>query len=139
VILYADSSSLMKLYLDEAGSAAFRRSAQEAGGVASSIVAYAELRAGLARALRSARITERDYRRQVTALDHDWTLASKIDVDEPLVREAGGLAELHGLRGYDAIHLASALGLQRLLGEPVRFSAADGSLLKAAADAGLIV
>lgn len=139
MILYADSSSLMKLYLDEAGSAEFRRAARASSAVASSIIAYVELRAGLARALRAARLTEGDYRRQLTALAQDWFITSHVDVDDSLVREAGDLAELHNLRGYDAIHLASAARLQRLVGEPVRFFAADERLMSAAAGTGLAV
>lgn len=139
MILYADSSSLMKLYLDEAGSTEFRQTARSSGRVASSIVAYAELRAGLARAFRASRLTEHDYRRQLGALEQDWPLTSHVELDQTLVREAGDLAELHNLRGYDAIHLASAVRLQRLVGEPVRFSAADERLMGAAAEAGLTV
>lgn len=37
-----------------------------------------------------------------------------IGVDAKLVQTAGELAEQHGLRGYDAVHLASAIGI----GEP---------------------
>ena len=38
----------------------------------------------------------------------------------------------HPLRGFDAIHLASALMLKRALGEEVIFAAADVRLLQAA-------
>ena len=34
-----------------------------------------------------------------------------IGVDEPLARHAGDLTEEYKLRGYDAVHLASALAL----------------------------
>jgi len=34
-----------------------------------------------------------------------------LDVTEELARSAGDLADRHGLRGYDALHLASALTL----------------------------
>lgn len=34
-----------------------------------------------------------------------------IGVDEALARRAGELADEHALRGYDAVHLASALAL----------------------------
>jgi len=35
-----------------------------------------------------------------------------VGVDEPLARNAGRLAEEHGLRGYDAVHLATALSAE---------------------------
>ena len=34
-----------------------------------------------------------------------------IGLDEPLARAAGALAERHALRGYDAVHLASATAI----------------------------
>jgi len=38
---------------------------------------------------------------------------------------AGDLAEKHGLRGFDAIHLASAVTLREKLASPVTFSCYD--------------
>jgi len=45
---------------------------------------------------------------------------------------ARDLIQRHPLRGFDAVHLASALSLKNALGEEVTFSAADGRLLRAA-------
>ena len=39
----------------------------------------------------------------------------------------------HGLRGFDAVHLASAIHLMAVLEEIVGFAAADRRLLEAAA------
>jgi uncharacterized protein len=55
-----------------------------------------------------------------------------VGVDAPLAREAGDLAEQLGLRGYDAIHLASALAL----GEATTVVTWDEELRRAAAGAG---
>ena len=41
------------------------------------------------------------------------------------VRMAGDLAEKHGLRGFDAIHLTSAVTLREKLVSPVIFSCYD--------------
>ena len=46
---------------------------------------------------------------------------------------AWGRIQRHNLRAFDAIHLASALGLQAAANEPVTFVAADQRLLRAAA------
>lgn len=35
-----------------------------------------------------------------------------VAIDEQLAREAGELASQHALRGYDAVHLASALAIE---------------------------
>jgi uncharacterized protein len=45
---------------------------------------------------------------------------------------ARDLIKRRPLRGFDAIHLASALTLGRELGEPITFVAADARLLDAA-------
>jgi hypothetical protein len=45
----------------------------------------------------------------------------------------------HGLRGYDAMHLAAALSWQELFGAPVTLASFDRSLWAAAANAGLLV
>ena len=59
-----------------------------------------------------------------------------VGVDEALAHHAGELAAERALRGYDAVHLASAPALG--LGETILVSW-DGDLSNAAADAGLAV
>lgn len=70
---------------------------------------YPEARAALAAASRAGRIDRRGLRRAVSDLDAATSSMSLIGVDEALAREAGRLAEEHALRGYDAVHLATAL------------------------------
>jgi uncharacterized protein len=60
-----------------------------------------------------------------------------VDFDSPLARQAGELAEKHALRGFDAIHLASALELWQLMGEVPEFLAYDTRLTDAARSEGL--
>ena len=48
MILYLDTSSLVRLYVDESGSADVRRLVEQAEIVAASVVAYPEARAALA-------------------------------------------------------------------------------------------
>jgi hypothetical protein len=105
--------------------------------VATSLVAYPETRAGLARALRSGRLTPETYSQILTAFEADWGSYLTREVTDDLVRLAGDFAERHYLRGFDAIHLASAVTLQRELGEAVTFSASGDRLMSAAASEGL--
>jgi predicted nucleic acid-binding protein len=42
-------------------------------------------------------------------LEHAITAMRLLGVDHALAQQAGSLAERHALRGYDAVHLASAL------------------------------
>lgn len=48
----------------------------------------------------------------VRAIDSLYAELHVIGIDDALARSAGELAELHGLRGYDAVHLASAISVK---------------------------
>jgi predicted nucleic acid-binding protein len=77
----------------------------------SSHLVYPEARAALAAALRAARIDAFGLRRAVADLEAAVAAIQRIGVDEALAREAGRLAQEHALRGYDAVHLATALSV----------------------------
>jgi uncharacterized protein len=137
VTVYADSSAIVKLYVREPESDQFLAVVHSAGPLASSIVAYTEVRAGLARAERLLRHTTDEHAAAVKNFEDEWAEVIKVEIGDALVRQAGALAEQHVLRGFDAIHLASALTLQRELGQPILFSAFDSRLTTAAAACGL--
>jgi predicted nucleic acid-binding protein len=59
-----------------------------------------------------------------------------VEVDDGLARRAGDLAETHGLRGYDAVHLAAA---DRLRDRDLVVVAGDRALLTAAATEGMAI
>jgi len=139
VILYLDTSSLLKLYFGEAGTPVIKALTGRARVLASSIIGYVETRSGLVRGHRGGRLTDDRYAAALRAFEAEWATYVVRDVTQALVREAAGLAERHFLRGLDAIHLASALTLQRELGDPVTFSSADGRLTAAASAEGLLV
>lgn len=79
--------------------------------IASHLV-YPEARAALAAASRAGRIDRRGLRRAVSDLEAATSSMLLVGVDAALAREAGRLAEEHALRGYDAVHLATALSGQ---------------------------
>jgi predicted nucleic acid-binding protein len=133
VILYLDTSSLVKLYVDEPGSSEVQRLVDEAEVVTTSVVAYSEARAALARRRREKYLKPAGYRRAKAALDADWASILTLEVAEILAKSAGDLAERHRLRGFDALHLASYLFIVREFGgEEVRFASADQALVRAA-------
>jgi len=130
MILYLDTSTLVKLYVHEPGSEEVRKLVEEAELVAASVVAYPEARAALARRRRERGLTPAEHRRARAALDADWPRILMLDVSEPLARRAGDLAERHRLRGFDALHLATYVTLsEEFRGDDVRFSAADQALV----------
>ena len=137
MILYLDTSALVKLYVAEDGSDVVRNAVGVAQTVATSRVAYAEARAALAAAARMGRIGDVERATAVSVFRAEWRLFSIVNVTQPLVEFAAELAESHALRGFDAIHLASSVFLLQRTQEDVRFLAWDKALLKAAAETGL--
>lgn len=127
----------MKLYVRERGSAGVHRLVSQAAAVATSVVAYAEARAALARLLRERPRGRRRHRERVEQLDRDWERYAKVELSPSVVRDAGTLAETHALRGFDAIHLASAKSLEAVRADEVVFAAFDRRLAAAAHAAGL--
>lgn len=132
VNLYLDTSALVKLYVRETGSAAVRAWVAAAKLVATSRVAYPEARAALARRHREGAIGTAGLRRAVSDLDRDMAAIVVVELGASVATTAGQLAERRALRGFDAIHLASALELTRLLAEPAKFGAFDDRLFAAA-------
>lgn len=137
MIAYLDTSALVKLYVSEEGSRALRAHAARSEALATSVVAYAEARAAFARLLRGGGTNARQHGRRLRRLNLDWDDYVRIELTPELAREAGNLAELHGLRGFDSIHLASGLWLKERSASGLVFAAYDRRLHAAAALAGM--
>ena len=103
---------------------------------ATSILAYPEGRAALAGARRGDRLTKVEHERALADFEEMHQALITVGVDDDLARRAGELAEDFGLRGYDAVHLATALELG---GEDVALLSWDADLRHAAAQVGLAV
>ncbi|HEY1537782.1 MAG TPA: type II toxin-antitoxin system VapC family toxin [Solirubrobacteraceae bacterium] len=133
--LYFDTSALIKLLIDEEDAEIAVGLWNSRHAVAVGVLAYPEARAALAAARRASRLTEHGYRTSLTDLEalHGATLV--VGIDDSLARHAGDLAAEHHLRGYDAVHLASALRL----GDRTTLITWDQRLQHAAVTAGLAV
>jgi predicted nucleic acid-binding protein len=123
---------LVKLYVDEPMSQELAVAVDEAEAVATSLLACAEARAAFARARCEARLSVQAYRQVVEAFVEDWDRYVVIEVTDRLVKDAGELAAHRALRGYDALHLASALVLRDQVSSGVTFLASDHELMRAA-------
>ncbi len=108
VIAYFDTSALIALVVDEAGSGRAARLWDEAERVVTVRLAYPEGRAALAKARRSGRLTTRATRTARRGFEDVWRRLDRVEVTATLAQQAGDLAEELGLRGYDAVHLAAA-------------------------------
>jgi len=134
VIAYFDTSAVVPLLVAEAGSARAALLWDEADRAVSIRLVYPEGRAALAQAQRLGRLSVRQLRAAVHELDARYQQLDLVELDDVLVRRAGHLAELHGLRGYDAVHLAAA---DRIRHPDLVVVAGDRPLLAAAAAEGL--
>lgn len=137
MILYLDTSALIKLYVDEPHSGAVRSAVAAAAAVATHTVAYPEARAALARLRRENRLTEDGFDEAKAALEGDWAQFARVQALETLLVRAGELAELLALRGYDSVHLAAAEHVRVQSADEVVFACFDDRLNRAAALLGL--
>jgi len=133
MIAYLDTSSLIKLYVEEAGSTEVRTLLGAAASVATSAMAYAEARATFARLRRARFLTPQAFATVKRLFEEDWTRFVSIDPTTALVAQAGDLAQRYDLRALDAIHLASFVQvLERATHDDVEFSSFDDRLNRAA-------
>lgn len=133
--MYVDTSALVKTLVAEEGSPVAIRTWNSATARTTSLLSYPEARAALARARRAARLSDGQLQRAKRRLSERLAQMHLIDVTEDLAFAAGDLADAHGLRGYDAVHLASAL----LFGPDVVVVTWDADLRGAAEAFGLAV
>jgi predicted nucleic acid-binding protein len=143
-IFYADSSALVKRYVNEAGSARVQAACHPANDniIAIAIIGLVEIAAALGMKVRQNLLLSPVRDRLLMDLQKDgrdqyWL----IDIDQDLVLEAILLTQRHKLRGYDAAHLASALFLTRALAregiEAPTLLSSDLELIQAAQAEGL--
>ncbi len=136
MIVYLDTSALVKLYVEEPGSPAVASEVERSSGAATARISYAEARAAFARLRRERRLTNAGLRRLVQELDEDWHAFSVVEVTDAVVRRAGSLAERYDLRACDAVQLAAALDLRRA-GAELAFASFDVKLNRAGRRSGL--
>lgn len=132
MIVYLDTSSLVKLYVEETGSEKIKDIAYNATVISTSKVAYAEARAAFARKQKEDGFSITNLRKIVEDLNRDWESYFIIEITDGLIRSAGDIAEKHLLRGFDSIHLASAIILKDKTGSEIYFSSNDARLNRAA-------
>ena len=110
-LVYFDSSAFVKLVVEEDGSDLAATLWDGCDAALSSRLAYPEVRAALSAAGRSRRLERRMLRQAVQVWEEFWDACRPIELTQSVAAQAGELCDDHGLRGADAVHLASALAL----------------------------
>ena len=125
MILYLDASALVKRYIEEPGTPEVEEAIAEGEIVGTSIISRAEVSAALAKAVRTKTLTEKQAESALQVFRNEWPNLMRIQATEYLLARADDLAFQIGLRGYDAVHLASALLWNEGMDEDVTMATFD--------------
>jgi predicted nucleic acid-binding protein len=137
LILYLDTSALVKVYIHESGTGEVKLLLGSATLTGTSPVSKVEMAAALARAWRVKYISQDESQRAWQKFQSEWPALLKMTISGPALDKAASFAWDFGLRGYDAVHLASAAIWQEALGDPVTLATFDQQLWRACGQVGL--
>ena len=132
MILFCDTSALVKIYIAEPHREEVLDGVNRANAVAVSRIAWAEFHAAVARRTRQAPIDAAALSKVRHAFANDWPHYVVLEIDQAVVERASDYAEAFALRAYDAVQLATASKLQERTGEQTLFACYDHRLNKAA-------
>ena len=138
MILFCDTSALVKLYLREDSSDLMMALAAAASAIAVCRIAWAETMAALARRVRESPADAQAIEAVRSRLRNEWPDYAIVEVTQPLVELAGDYADIFALRGYDSVQLAAARILQDAAEEELHFACFDTRLEKAAKLLGML-
>jgi predicted nucleic acid-binding protein len=143
--LYLDSSALVSLYAFDDHSSRIQSVVAPFEKWSTSLVTLPEVQGVLARKMRGGALVPargsrplrgargaRRYGDIVAEFRQDWGRFMKVPLDGKLADSAGLLAAKYALKGFDAVHLASALAVASDFPEPVALLSADVQLSAAA-------
>ncbi len=137
MIIYTDSSALVKKYSLEQDSAYVINCLEKADAIAISVVGYAEILSALSRKKRDNDLTEKDFKILLRAFEDDWESFILVEVSAALNAMVKQILLDFPLRGFDSIHLASARLLKNITKKEIAFLAYDEKLANAAENLGL--
>ena len=138
--IYLDTSAWVKIYMLDENAEPVATLMREASACHTHLIAWAEMRAALARADRMGRFTAAGKLAALAAAERDWSDFLVMDTTENIIRRAGDLADRFGLRGYDSVHLAAAEAISLLLmPQPLTIVCFDDRLNDAAGALGMVV
>ena len=137
ILIYIDSSALVKMFVDEPGSLEIKRFATEhfsgeAVCVVTAVITKAEVMAALAAMRRGKHLTQQKFEKAVADFRMQWKSFYIPPVSASLIDEAGELGLNYKLKGCDAFQLASALDVKTDL-----LISTDNDLNAAASETGL--
>jgi uncharacterized protein len=136
--LYFDSSAVVARYFIESHTASISQALSQTTLFCTNQATCAETRAAFSQLKHQKRLVGKRYYEALAQFEKDWEDFDRRNITDALVRWAGALAETYILKGYDSVHLASALIFQQLYSD-VQFLSYDVRLNRAASSAGLVL
>ena len=138
MIAYVESSALARLALRQSGFAQLRDSLNRMEQQVCHVIGYVELRSATARMIKRDRMTGPHSAELLRSAEEVWAATTAQPIDDAQIRRAAGLCELYQLRAYDALHLAAAESLMRIVSSKhIRWFGFDEMQNKAAVAIGL--
>lgn len=137
MILYLDTSALIKAYVTEDGTAEVLAAIGGADAIASHLIAFVEANAAFSRLFREHVLTEKQCQAVRNEFLDDWGNYIQVGLNQSVLQRAADLAEGFALRAYDSVHLAAADLLLKQSGDGVLFACFDRRLNQAASVLGL--
>jgi predicted nucleic acid-binding protein len=127
-MLYLDASAIVKNYIQEPHTADVRALLADEDTVGTGLLCRAEVAAAFAKAARMQYISLSTAQRALEAFSEDWKTLIRLFPTEELIEQAAQFAMTHDLRGYDAVHLATALAWEQQREKSVTLATFDRQL-----------
>jgi len=146
MIYYFDTSAVVKYYTSETGSNQVIEIIENGSSyVYISQIGIVEVAAALSKKMRTHEISIEDYKSSYSLFQSDILTKQYfiVQLNDQIVEVAVSLTSLYPLKGYDAVHLSSAITLNSVMLQknipPIHFISSDKTLCKSAKKEGLNV
>lgn len=139
MIIYLDTSALLKQYIQEDWSEEVEKLLGIVDGSGTSIITYPEMASAIARSARMGLFPSDEAQAAWKDFLADWEFLTRLKVSSQVTEWAAKLAWEYGLRGYDAMHFASARLWQETLDAPITLATFDRDLWLAGQQTGMSV
>jgi len=138
-VKYFDTSALVKAFLVEKGTERTKRLLLQEDFTATATITYTEMYSGFSGKRREGGISTKQSHAICQEFELYWPTCLHVELTSEILELARDLIIQYPLRAFDAIHLASAIQLEREMAESITMIAADERLLYAAKAEDLMV
>ncbi len=135
-MIYWDTSALIKFFVSEAGTEQVKSLIEKDPYVVISKIAFSEAHSALARRKREKILSKEDYQKTVRRWNRFWKSCIIVELNDEILSKTERLIKTYPLRGFDAIHLSSAIFFRSSIDSSLKFACSDNSLSKVAEKVG---